>query len=199
MANIAGKEVPLQQSLKRMRLVLTVLTSQILLLLHHIYARNNFLLQLQRELTGTSKTLHAKCFYLIVSFVKDAGVSPEKAAMDSSGETKKLNKSQQLKQVFKEYGAVGVSFHVGISLVSLGIFYLAVSSGVDMTAVLFKLGFSESSLQCKMAAGTSTFVLAYAIHKLFAPVRISITIVSVPFIVRYCRKIGFFKPPAPNP
>ncbi|NWX20224.1 F210B protein, partial [Aegotheles bennettii] len=122
-----------------------------------------------------------------------------KAAMDPSGENKKLNKSQQLKQVFKEYGAVGVSFHVGISLVSLGIFYLAVSSGVDMTAVLTKLGFSESSLQSKMAAGTSTFVLAYAVHKLFAPVRISITVVSVPFIVRYCRKIGFFKPPAPNP
>uniref|UniRef100_A0A8D0EJJ6 Family with sequence similarity 210 member B n=1 Tax=Strix occidentalis caurina TaxID=311401 RepID=A0A8D0EJJ6_STROC len=129
----------------------------------------------------------------------DAGGSPEKAATDSSGENKKLHKSQQLKQVFKEYGAIGVSFHVGISLVSLGIFYLAVSSGVDMTAVLFKLGFSESSLQSKMAAGTSTFVLAYAIHKLFAPVRISITIVSVPFIVRYCRKIGVFKPPASNP
>ncbi|XP_065501754.1 protein FAM210B, mitochondrial [Caloenas nicobarica] len=133
------------------------------------------------------------------SSAKDAGGSPEKAATDPSGENKKLNKTQQLKQVFKEYGAVGVSFHVGISLVSLGIFYLAVSSGVDMTAVLFKLGFSESSLQSKMAAGTSTFVLAYAIHKLFAPVRISITIVSVPFIVRYCRKIGFFKPPTPNP
>ncbi|XP_061865244.1 protein FAM210B, mitochondrial [Colius striatus] len=133
------------------------------------------------------------------SSVKDAGGFPEKSATDPSGEDKKPNKSQQLKQVFKEYGAIGVSFHVGISLVSLGIFYLAVSSGVDMTAVLFKLGFSESSLQSKMAAGTSTFVLAYAIHKLFAPVRISITIVSVPFIVRYCRKIGFFKPPAPNP
>uniref|UniRef100_A0A8B9ICY3 DUF1279 domain-containing protein n=1 Tax=Anser brachyrhynchus TaxID=132585 RepID=A0A8B9ICY3_9AVES len=133
------------------------------------------------------------------SSAKDVGGSPEKAATDLSSENKKLNKSQQLKKVFKEYGAVGVSFHVGISLVSLGIFYLAVSSGVDMTAVLFKLGFSESSLQSKMAAGTSTFVLAYAIHKLFAPVRISITIVSVPFIVRYCRKIGFFKPPTPNP
>uniref|UniRef100_A0A8C9EQN3 Family with sequence similarity 210 member B n=1 Tax=Pavo cristatus TaxID=9049 RepID=A0A8C9EQN3_PAVCR len=118
---------------------------------------------------------------------------------DLSGENKKLNKSQQLKQVFKQYGAVGVSFHVGISLISLGIFYVAVSSGVDMTPVLFKLGFSESSLQSKMAAGTSTFVLAYAIHKLFAPVRISITVVSVPFVVRYCRKIGFFKPPAPKP
>ncbi|XP_005147659.2 protein FAM210B, mitochondrial [Melopsittacus undulatus] len=133
------------------------------------------------------------------SSAKDAAGSSEKAATDPSGENKKLNKSQQLKRVFKEYGAVGVSFHVGISLVSLGIFYLAVSSGVDMTAVLFKLGFSESSLQSKMAAGTSTFVLAYAIHKLFAPVRISITVVSVPFVVRYCRKIGFFKPPTPNP
>ncbi|XP_065547987.1 protein FAM210B, mitochondrial [Lathamus discolor] len=133
------------------------------------------------------------------SSAKDTGGSSEKAATDPSGENKKLNKSQQLKRVFKEYGAVGVSFHVGISLVSLGIFYLAVSSGVDMTAVLFKLGFSESSLQSKMAAGTSTFVLAYAIHKLFAPVRISITVVSVPFVVRYCRKIGFFKPPTPNP
>ncbi|XP_068272310.1 protein FAM210B, mitochondrial isoform X2 [Nyctibius grandis] len=58
---------------------------------------------------------------------KDAGGSPEKATTDPSGEDKKLNKSQQLKQVFKEYGAVGVSFHIGISLVSLGIFYLAVS------------------------------------------------------------------------
>ncbi|XP_062445463.1 protein FAM210B, mitochondrial [Rhea pennata] len=132
------------------------------------------------------------------SAAKDAGGPPEKAATNPSGENKKPNKSQQLKQVFKEYGAVGVSFHVGISLISLGIFYLAVSSGVDMTAVLVKLGFSESSLQSKMAAGTSTFVLAYAVHKLFAPVRISITVVTVPFIVRYFRKIGFFKPPAPK-
>ncbi|KAJ7400569.1 protein FAM210B [Pitangus sulphuratus] len=129
----------------------------------------------------------------------DAHEPPKHTATDPNGENKKLNKSQQLKQVFKEYGAVGVSFHVGISLVSLGIFYLAVSSGVDMTAVLLKLGFSESSLQSRMAAGTSTFVLAYAVHKLFAPVRISITVVSVPFVVRYCRKIGFFKPPASNP
>ncbi|XP_030914948.1 protein FAM210B, mitochondrial, partial [Geospiza fortis] len=130
---------------------------------------------------------------------KDAAEPLKNATADPSAENKKLNKSQQLKQVFKEYGAVGVSFHVGISLVSLGIFYLAVSSGVDMSAVLLKLGFSEASLQSRMAAGTSTFVLAYAVHKLFAPVRISITVVSVPFVVRYCRKAGFFKPPASSP
>lgn len=72
-------------------------------------------------------------------------------------------------------------------------------SGLDMAALLCKLGFSEAVVQSKMAAGTSTFVLAYAVHKLFAPVRISITLVSVPLIVRYFRKTGLFKPPPPSP
>ncbi|XP_075032576.1 protein FAM210B, mitochondrial [Mixophyes fleayi] len=120
---------------------------------------------------------------------KETGISTDK-----DGE--KPNKTQQLKRVFKEYGAVAVSFHVGISLVSLGIFYVLVSSGLDVTSLLVKIGFSEAVVQSKLAAGTSTFVLAYAIHKLFAPVRISITVVSVPFLVRYFRKIGFFKPPS---
>lgn len=111
----------------------------------------------------------------------------------------KPNRNQQLKKVFKEYGAVGVSFHIGISLMSLGMFYLLISSGIDIAAVLCKLGFSEVVVRSKMAAGTSTFVLAYAIHKLFAPVRISITLVSVPLIVRYFRKTGLFKPPTPAP
>ncbi|XP_053106160.1 protein FAM210B, mitochondrial [Hemicordylus capensis] len=132
----------------------------------------------------------------LVGSQKDAGGFSENEPQDPG---KKPNKSQQLKKVFKEYGAVGVSFHVGISLMSLGMFYLAVSSGVDMTALLFKLGFDEAFVQSKLATGTSTFVLAYAVHKLFAPVRISITLVSVPLLVRYFRKIGFFKPPAPNP
>ncbi|OWK03370.1 FAM210B [Cervus elaphus hippelaphus] len=114
-------------------------------------------------------------------------------------EEKKLSKSQQLKKIFQEYGAVGVSLHIGISLISLGMFYMVISSGVDMSTVLLKLGFKESLVQSKMAAGTSTFVVAYAIHKLFAPVRISITLVSVPLIVRYFRKVGIFKPPAGKP
>ncbi|XP_060628061.2 protein FAM210B, mitochondrial [Anolis sagrei] len=131
---------------------------------------------------------------------KDTSTSLGNDHADPSQEDgKKPNKSQQLKKVFKEYGAVAVAFHVGISLMSLGMFYLAVSSGVDMTAILFKLGFDEALVQSKLAAGTSTFLLAYAVHKLFAPVRISITLVSVPFLVRYFRKIGFFKPPAANP
>ncbi|CAB1453454.1 unnamed protein product [Pleuronectes platessa] len=125
--------------------------------------------------------------------------SSEKVPEEPEPEGGKPTKTQQLKKVFKEYGAVGVCFHIGISLMSLGMFYLLVSSGIDMAAVLCKVGFSEAVVRSKMAAGTSTFVLAYAIHKLFAPVRISITLVSVPLIVRYFRKTGLFKPPTPAP
>lgn len=68
-----------------------------------------------------------------------------------------------------------------------------------MSAILLKLGLEESLVQSKMATGTGTFVVAYAIHKLFAPVRISATLVSAPLVVRYFRRVGFFKPPAAKP
>ncbi|CAF96499.1 unnamed protein product [Tetraodon nigroviridis] len=136
---------------------------------------------------------------------QEPAAADKESLMEASAKTPeepeeaKLSKTQQLKKVFKEYGAVGVSFHICISLVSLGMFYLLVSSGIDMAAVLCKLGFSEAMVRSRMAAGTSTFVLAYAIHKLFAPARISITLVSVPLIVRYFRKTGLFKPPTAAP
>lgn len=141
-----------------------------------------------------------------VTGIKEQDQNPAQPSSSSSPEAPepgpedgKPSKTQQLKKVFKEYGAVGVSFHICISLMSLGMFYLAVSSGIDIVGLLCQLGFSESVVQSKMAAGTSTFVLAYAVHKLFAPVRISITLVSVPFIVRHFRKTGLFKPRASSP
>jgi len=43
------------------------------------------------------------------------------------------------------------------------------------------------------AENATTFVIAYAIHKIFAPVRILITLGSTPFIVRFLRKKGVLK------
>ncbi|KAL5021183.1 hypothetical protein ScPMuIL_000338 [Solemya velum] len=106
----------------------------------------------------------------------------------------KLNQRQRLKKAVKEYGSTVVIFHVGISLISLGGFYLAVSSGIDVVGILSKVGVGESLLQSRLATGASTFVVAYAIHKVFAPVRIAITLTSTPFIVRYLRRVGFLKP-----
>jgi hypothetical protein len=68
---------------------------------------------------------------------------------------------------------------------------LVCCSGLDVVYLLDKIGLGSHAA----AAGASTFVVAYAVHKVFAPVRISITLGSAPFIVRYLRKVGILKPP----
>ena len=64
-----------------------------------------------------------------------------------------------------------------------------------MVGLLVKMGVPQSFFENKLAAGTGTFVVAYAVHKLFAPVRIATTVTATPFIVRYLRRVGFLKPP----
>lgn len=63
-----------------------------------------------------------------------------------------------------------------------------------MVAILNYLGLgsgsTSSAISSNVASGASTFVVAYAVHKVFAPFRISITLISAPFIVRYLRNKG---------
>lgn len=104
-----------------------------------------------------------------------------------------LTPSEKLKKAAKEYGSVLIVFHVGISLISLGTVYFFISNGVDVQQWIEWLGLSKADNNTKIVAGASQFIIAYAIHKSFAPVRISITLVSVPFIVRYLRSKGIMK------
>merc|ERR1712141_53948 len=102
-----------------------------------------------------------------------------------------LSRKDQLKRAVSQYGSTVIVFHVGISLVSLGFFYLVVSSGIDVAPLVEKIPYVGDQFKAStVAAGASTFVIAYAVHKVFAPVRISITLTSVPFIVRYLRSKG---------
>ncbi|KAF8781758.1 protein FAM210B, mitochondrial-like [Argiope bruennichi] len=107
----------------------------------------------------------------------------------------KVNQRTRLKQAVRDYGATIIVFHVAISLTSLGLCYLAISNGVDVVRILTYIGFSDSLISSKVAVGGSTFVVSYAVHKLFAPVRIGITLSVAPFIVRYLRRINWLKPP----
>nr|CAI5857432.1 unnamed protein product [Callosobruchus analis] len=59
--------------------------------------------------------------------------------------------------------------------------------------VLQAIGLKDWAAKSQLAANAGTFAVAYVIHKAFAPVRITITLGSVPFIVRYLRRVGFLK------
>ncbi|KAI0216599.1 DUF1279 domain-containing protein [Lamellibrachia satsuma] len=104
-----------------------------------------------------------------------------------------LSQMQRFKQMVKEYGTVVVVFHICISLMSLGICYTAVSSGFDLVSLINKFNLLPEDFNTKVVAGASTFVVAYAFHKMFVPVRMGITLASAPLIVRYLRRIGFMK------
>lgn len=105
-----------------------------------------------------------------------------------------LSKKEQFKRAVSQYGPTLIVFHVGISLASLGFFYTLVSSGIDVVSLVERLPVvGEKVKENAVAAGATTFVIAYAVHKVFAPVRISITLGSVPLIVRYLRAKGILK------
>ncbi|KAI8037663.1 hypothetical protein M5D96_009467 [Drosophila gunungcola] len=83
-------------------------------------------------------------------------------------------------------------------MISLGCFYVLISSGVNLVPVLEYLGIGSPAIAEKVATG-STFVVAYAVHKVFAPARITITLGAIPFLIRYLRPKGFQMPKSKNP
>lgn len=105
-----------------------------------------------------------------------------------------LTAAQKLKKAVAEYGSTVIVFHIGISLVSLGSCYLLVSTGLDVQQLLVTLKLDDWVKGNTMLVNNAgTFAVAYAIHKVFAPVRMGITLGSVPFIVRYLRQKGILK------
>lgn len=122
--------------------------------------------------------IHSNCSVITKRYISLSPITMNETPINDSAKSspiveKETNKSK-LKKAVKEYGSTVIVFHVGISLISLGVCYGLVSSGLDVTALIDRIGLSEKLPS--IAGGASTFVIAYAVHKVFAPVRISITL-----------------------
>jgi hypothetical protein len=66
-------------------------------------------------------------------------------------------------------------------------------SGLDIPGFLMKMGASENFSTSVAAKGTSTFVIAYACHKILMPVRIFLTVTCTPLIVYRLQRFGLLK------
>lgn len=73
-----------------------------------------------------------------------------------------------------------------------------VFSGFDLVAVFKYFNITEGAILKVASSNAGTFVVAYTIHKFFAPFRIAITLTATPFIVRHLRNIGFIKRSVPT-
>eukprot|EP00002_Diphylleia_rotans_P006101 TRINITY_DN1540_c0_g5_i1.p1 TRINITY_DN1540_c0_g5~~TRINITY_DN1540_c0_g5_i1.p1 ORF type:complete len:217 (+),score=59.68 TRINITY_DN1540_c0_g5_i1:70-720(+) len=85
---------------------------------------------------------------------------------------------ERLKEMVKVYGSVAVATHIGVSLVSLGSFVMAVRM-FDVQTLL-----DVFHLQGSVAEGLSTFAVAYLLHKAALPFRLPVSLATIPVVVK---------------
>lgn len=102
---------------------------------------------------------------------------------------------ERLKKIMKDYGGTVLVFHITISLVSLaGIYFAIALCNIDLTHIIERFTSDDNENLTKILNSSSNLVLAYAVHKCFAPLRIGLTLAATPPLVRYLRARGILKP-----
>ena len=106
---------------------------------------------------------------------------------DSNGEgTPTVSRTDQAKALLAQYGSAYLVTSISFAAVSFAICYAAVSSGVDMGALLAKVG-----LQVNDTSETvGTFAVAYAAHKALSPFRFPPTVALTPVVAKWFKGFG---------
>ena len=90
------------------------------------------------------------------------------------------SKITNAKDLLKRYGSAYLITSISLSLVSITVFYILIDNGVDVAALLARIGLEVSSTSEKVG----TFALAYAAHKAASPVRFPPTVALTPVVAK---------------
>ena len=86
--------------------------------------------------------------------------------------------------LLKKYGAAYLITSITLAIISYALCYLLVSKGIDVGALLIKIGIKSSTA----ASGAGTASIAYAIHKASSPIRFPPTVLLTPIISEWFSK-----------
>ncbi|PKA53651.1 hypothetical protein AXF42_Ash009147 [Apostasia shenzhenica] len=101
------------------------------------------------------------------------------------------SKANQAKDLLARYGGAYLATSIALSLISFSLCYLLVSVGVDVQALLGKVGVQTDETGEKVGA----LALAYAAHKAASPIRFPPTVALTPIVAGW---IGTKAAPAKN-
>ena len=87
----------------------------------------------------------------------------------------------KLKQLFVDYGPIAIVIHFSVFFMTWGGFYLALSSGVDLTQWDWLPDF--------VATG-GNIAISYVITQAFKPIRLAITLLLTPIVGRFVLNKG---------
>ena len=94
-----------------------------------------------------------------------------------------LSRAAQCKTLFKTYGPAYLTTSISLALVSYALSYLLVANGLDVVALLRKVG-----LQAVMSPNAGTATIAYAVHKAASPIRFPPTVALTPVTARLLKR-----------
>ena len=96
---------------------------------------------------------------------------------------KQKDGGESAKSLLKKYGIAYLATSIPLALVSFSICYALVDSGVDVSALLAKVGIDNAASE---KAGT--FAIAYAAHKAASPIRFPPTVILTPLVAKLIGK-----------
>ncbi|KAH7541800.1 uncharacterized protein LOC107410230 [Ziziphus jujuba] len=99
------------------------------------------------------------------------------------GEEKK-SKGDQAKELLAKYGGAYLATSITLSLISFALCYVLINAGIDVQALLQKVGISTNETGEKVG----TFALAYAAHKAASPIRFPPTVALTPIVASWIGK-----------
>lgn len=109
-----------------------------------------------------------------------------KVFSSNEGDDKETGKSKtdQAKELLAKYGGAYLATSITLSLISFSLCYLLVSAGIDVQALLAKVGIATNETGEKVG----TFALAYAAHKAASPIRFPPTVALTPIVASWIGK-----------
>lgn len=99
------------------------------------------------------------------------------------GQVKK-SRGDQAKELLAKYGGAYLATSITLSLISFSLCYALISAGVDVQALLQKVGITSNETSEKVGA----FALAYAAHKAASPIRFPPTVALTPIVAGWIGK-----------
>ncbi|KAG2331882.1 hypothetical protein Bca4012_018547 [Brassica carinata] len=111
-------------------------------------------------------------------------LSSKDEEVDGENKKKKKSKTDEAKELLAKYGGAYLATSITLSLLSFSLCYALVTSGVDVQALLLKVGISTNETGEKVGA----FALAYAAHKAASPIRFPPTVALTPIVANWIGK-----------
>ncbi|OVA07114.1 protein of unknown function DUF1279 [Macleaya cordata] len=147
----------------------------------------HFRVRALKEKTTTNETKNnpSSVEEITEKFGLEAGLwkifSSKEGEKEENGEKSKGN---QAKELLAKYGGAYLATSITLSLISFSLCYVLISAGVDVPALLQKVGISANETGEKVG----TFALAYAAHKAASPIRFPPTVALTPIVAGWIGK-----------